>query len=104
MSLYNDMMDLNTVELTLSKAAIYEQLAEECVELAHACQKKARKLRGENPTPLEMDEIDDAVTEELTDVTLVASVLGLDCDLRLYWDKYDRWCSRLIEDSVIDNS
>lgn len=79
----------------LSKASLYEQLAEECVELAHACQKKARKLRGENPTPLSMSEIDDAVSEELTDVTLVAKLLGLDCDLQLYWEKYDRWCSRL---------
>lgn len=81
----------------LSKASLYEQLAEECVELAHACQKKARKLRGENPTPLTMSEIDDAVVEEFTDVTLVARLIDLDVDLRLYWDKYDRWCNRLKE-------
>lgn len=79
----------------LSKASLYEQLAEECVELAHACQKKARKLRGENPTPLTMSEIDTAVIEELTDVTLVARLINLDCDIQLYWDKYDRWCDRL---------
>ena len=105
MSLSDDMMGSTTiVTSTLSKAAIYEQLAEECVELAHACQKKARKLRGENPTPLEMDEIDEAVSEELTDVTLVSRILGLDCNLRMYWDKYDRWCSRLSENSLTDLS
>lgn len=79
----------------LSDAALYEQLAEECVELAHACQKKARKLRGENPTPMEMVDIDDNVVEEYTDVQLVAGLLNIYIDLPLYWDKYDRWCKRL---------
>ena len=42
--------------------AVLEQTAEECVELAeaitsllrlaHACQKEARRLRGENPTQI----------------------------------------------------
>lgn len=31
--------------------ALLEQTAEECTELAHACLKEARRLRGENPTP-----------------------------------------------------
>lgn len=81
----------------LSEAALYEQLAEECVELAHACQKKARKLRGENPTPLEMPEIDDNISEEFTDVNLVSEILNIHVDVRTYWDKYDRWCRRLDE-------
>lgn len=79
----------------LSDAALYEQLAEECTELAHACLKKARKLRGENPTPMEMEEIDENVIEELTDVSLVSFILELHADLPLYWEKYDRWCERL---------
>lgn len=79
----------------LSEAALYEQLAEECIELAHACQKKARKLRGENPTPIGMDEIDDSVEEEFTDVSLVSSLLDIHPSLPLYWEKYDRWCQRL---------
>lgn len=80
---------------SLSEASLYEQLAEECVELAHACQKKARKLRGENPTPMSMYDIDDSVEEEFTDVTLVSRLLNLDCNLPLYWEKYDRWMKRL---------
>ncbi|MBO5629446.1 MAG: hypothetical protein J5965_10275 [Aeriscardovia sp.] len=79
----------------LSEAALYEQLAEECVELAQACQKKARKLRGENPTPMEMDEIDCNIEEEFTDVSLVSGLLDIHIDLHMYWDKYDRWCRRL---------
>lgn len=84
-----------TVSDVLSDAALYEQLAEECVELAHACQKKARKLRGENPTPMEMEDIDNNVVEEYTDVQLVISLLNIHEDITLYWEKYDRWCQRL---------
>ena len=79
----------------LSEAALYEQLAEECVELSHACLKKARKLRGENPTPIEMNEIDDSVEEEFTDVSLVSTLLDIHPNLNMYWKKYDRWCQRL---------
>jgi NTP pyrophosphatase (non-canonical NTP hydrolase) len=80
---------------TLSSAALYEQLAEECVELAHACQKKARLLRGENPTPLTDSDINAMVEEEFTDVSLVSSMLGLDVDEYMYYEKIDRWAERL---------
>lgn len=88
----------------IGEAAMYEQLAEECVELAHACQKKARKLRGENPTPMEMEKIDDNVVEEYTDVRLVSSLLEIDMDLSLYWEKYDRWYDRLISDGLLKSN
>lgn len=87
--------DEEYISSRLSQAAIYEQLAEECAELAHACLKKSRKLRSENPTPLSMEEIDASVTEEYTDVFLTSEVLGLHIDLNAYWYKYDRWCKSL---------
>lgn len=80
----------------LSEAAIYEQLAEECTELAHACLKKARKLRGENPTPLQEYDIDCKIIEEYTDVQLVSKLLGIDIDHGLYCKKFDRWYERLV--------
>lgn len=80
---------------TVPHAAIYEQLAEECCELAHACQKKARLLRGENPTPLSSDEIDDMIEEEYTDVMLVCEMIGLDINRDMYYKKIDRWADRL---------
>ena len=40
------------IDQKVSEAGRYEQLAEEAVELAHAAMKKARILRGENPTPM----------------------------------------------------
>lgn len=79
----------------LSDAALYEQLAEECGELAHACLKKARKIRGENPTPLTSEDIDDMIEEEYTDVVLVCNILGLDIDNYTYSKKIDRWAERL---------
>lgn len=82
----------------LSEAALYEQLAEECIELSHACLKKARKLRGENPTPLQEDEIDHNIVEEYTDVQLVSKLLGIGIDQGLYCKKFDRWYDRLMVD------
>lgn len=87
--------DFHTVQSQLSEAALYEQLAEECVELAHACQKKARLLRGENPTPLTKSDIDAMIDEEYTDVCLVAHLLYLHVDNEIYWFKLERWSERL---------
>jgi len=94
---YDEMTEsARVVKKRLSEASLYEQLAEECCELAHACQKKARKLRGENPTPMGMEEIDANVTEEFTDIHVVAELLNLSIDVPLYWEKMDRWRKRLI--------
>lgn len=78
-------------------AASYEQLAEECVELAHACLKEARKLRGENPTPAEKPAIDAKVEEEATDVLLMLDELQITerFDIRKF--KEERALSRLSE-------
>lgn len=56
-------------------AALLEQTAEECTELAHACLKLARKVRDENPTPASEDDILANVTEESADVTLCIETL-----------------------------
>lgn len=90
-----DSCKVNFVLDTLSDAAIYEQLAEECSELAKAALKKARKLRGENPTPLFNNEIDAAITEEFSDVMLCCEILGLYSDERTMESKLSRWCNRI---------
>ncbi len=80
----------------LSEAALYEQLAEECIELAHACQKKARQLRGENPTPLSVNEVNLGIVEEFTDVMVACDMLPhVHVDNQLYHDKVVRWSERL---------
>lgn len=44
-------------------------------ELAHACLKEARRLRGENPMPKSTPECWLAISEELTDVQICIEVL-----------------------------
>ena len=90
------MEDLNEKMIkNLSNAALYEQLAEEATELAHACLKKARKLRKENPTPMENSEIDKKIQEEFTDVCLCSDMLDLNVSNRVYASKKIRWANRL---------
>lgn len=48
--------------------ALLEQTAEECAELAHACLKEARRLRGENPTPCTAEECYSKIVAEEADV------------------------------------
>ena len=55
--------------------ALLEQTAEECTELAHACLKEARRLRGENPTPKTTPECWLAISEELVDLQLCMELL-----------------------------
>lgn len=79
------------------EAALYEQLAEECVELAHAALKLARIKRGENPTPVSAEEAMGAVMEEYTDLRLVAYVLEMEWDIEVFEQKLLRWHKRLGE-------
>lgn len=86
----------------LNHAAILEQCAEECAELAQACLKLARKLRGENPTPKSKEELIADLTEELADVTVCTNIMveaGILDDSEDIFDliesKHIRWEERL---------
>lgn len=85
--------------LDLSQPALYEQLAEEAIELAHAAQKMARKLRGENPTPVTEHFIFHNLVEEFTDVCNCAEFVGLCKDSDIAREKNRRWIERLNEDN-----
>lgn len=78
-------------------AALYEQLAEECVELAHAALKMARHLRSENPTPMTEDHIKSNLTEEASDIHLVSRILDIKPDVQVVNAKLVRWYDRLID-------
>lgn len=78
----------------IPEAALYEQLAEECSELAQACLKKARKLRDENYTPKTMEEIDANLEEEYTDVTLAANACNIVVNWHIEHIKACRWIER----------
>ena len=97
-------MDKPISEL-LSKEAILEQCAEECVELAHACLKMARKLRGENHTPKTEDEIYNELVEEIGDVLLSSHVVVEALEIpheaidSMYMTKENRWLKRINENN-----
>ena len=55
--------------------ATLENLAEECVELAHAALKLARIKRGENPTPAAEEDVLVKLHAEMADVMCVIMVL-----------------------------
>lgn len=71
------------------------QLAEEASELAHAALKLARTTRNENPTPITEVEAYVNLTEEFTDVLLVAEQLELNSVPRIKELKLERWMVRL---------
>lgn len=81
----------------VSRAAIYEQLAEECCELAQAALKMARIMRCENPTPVTQYNASMSVGEEYADVGLCANVLGLKYNPYIATQKLDRWVERIKE-------
>lgn len=86
---------IDDIRCSLTEASLYEQLAEECSELSQAALKKARKLRGENPTPKTTFEIDCNIIEEITDIRLCLLVLDLDVSAKLMAQKLVRWTKRL---------
>lgn len=63
----------------IGEIAMLEQTAEECTELAHACLKLARKMRGENPTNRREEDLKDNLAEEIVDVRIcLDEILALD--------------------------
>lgn len=87
----------------IGTAATYEMLAEECSELAQACLKYARILRGENPTPKTQTEVLNNIIEEYTDVRLVASDLGIIYDNNIVRHKLLRFEGRINEKKEREN-
>ena len=87
---------IDDVKNHVSKPDIYEQLAEEAAELAHAANKMARVLRGTNPTPKTEEEVMNNIIEEYSDVNLIAEDIleikpsALTKNYKLY-----RWSRRL---------
>lgn len=71
----------------IGKAAMLEQTAEECAELAQACLKAARFLRGENPTSKPADMIYKDLTEEMADVIICLDEL----ESRMDHEDIARW-------------
>ena len=78
----------------IGEPAMYEQLAEECTELAKAALKMARIIRNENPTPVTATEAQDAIIEEFNDVGICAAELGLYSSPTIAKQKLERFKQR----------
>ena len=89
--------------IKISEAAIFEQLAEEAAELAQAASKVSRVLRGENPTPMTLEEAREHLTEEWTDLCVVINETDVMADPELYEKKKARWVRRIREAEVRKN-
>ena len=86
----------------IGEPATLELLAEECTELAHACLKLARVMRGENPTPKTKDECRKRVVEEIADISLTLDELDPawlkeENISNIAYQKYTRMMERLEE-------
>lgn len=89
------------IKSKIGKPAVLEQLAEECCELAQISLKRARILRGENPTPKTITETDANFLEEIADVLNCISVIADELDMNevrnVQKKKLNRWKKRIIE-------
>lgn len=82
---------------------LYNQLAEEASELAQAANKMVRVLRGTNPTPKSFDDVAKDLTEEFSDLVLVAKILDIHVDWLVSEYKLYRWRKRLEENGGNQN-
>lgn len=90
-------MNREKIKRAVPKAALYEQLAEECAELAQACIKMSRLLRKENPTSATYNDVYYALIEEFNDVALCAEMVELEVYPQRQEEKLKRWVKRLEE-------
>ena len=67
--------ELSMLHEIIGTPAMLEQTAEECVEMAHACLKLARHMRGENKVHKTIDEMYSNLSEEIADVSICMSEL-----------------------------
>lgn len=86
----------------LGRAPVLEQLAEEAAEVAQAALKLARIIRGENPTPKTACEAEEALEEEMADVSVCMRVLAIESIVidvenveKIAEVKMKRWLDRL---------
>lgn len=84
------------IRKNISRDALYTQLAEECVELAHAALKMTRLYRDDDQT-IDEESMCENLVEEFNDVLNLIDVLGYNqFGARCIMDaKINRWYERL---------
>lgn len=95
------MTDIEFIRSKLDQDELLCQLAEEAAELSQSALKLRRAYNQENPTPVTRKAAYENLLEEMADVSLVLTVLGLDTGLvrmeinRTMTEKRERWVGRL---------
>ena len=85
----------------IPKVVLLDQLAEEATELAHACLKMSRVMKGYSTSPLDIEDCHDMLVEELGDLEACKIVLQLSegdlmCEsLKIASEKINRWARRI---------
>ena len=72
---------IQQIALQLGEEELLCQLAEECAELIQAAMKLHRIRNGTNPTPVTEEEGKAALLEEIADVSICLTALGVDSGL-----------------------
>lgn len=95
------MMTNEEIAASIGTPALLEQAAEEAAEFAQACLKLARKIRGENPTPAALYDLNLQMHEEAADVITCINVMR-EADVldqravdRIAKEKLERWRARV---------
>lgn len=83
------------VQAAVPSEDLYGQLAEECCELAQAALKMQRILRGFNSPSVNQMSVQMNLEEEFSDILVVADVLGLEKNSKIYNEKMLRWNTRI---------
>ena len=83
------------VPKALGKPAIYEGLAEELTEAAHAALKVSRILRGDNPTPVTLEDAEMMLEEEIMDVWIYLYMTNVEVNAAVVENKILRLNERL---------
>lgn len=102
-------MDQKDICDYLDEVDILEQCAEEAAELAQACLKLSRKIRGNNPTPKKKQELISSLNEEMADVMISMNaivnkgIIAHESVDSFMVSKYERWLERLSEHEQYKN-
>lgn len=73
---FEPITEFETIRSILPRSEILCQLAEECAELSQAALKLRRAITGDNPTPVCVEDAEDAMREEIADVLLCVELAG----------------------------
>lgn len=104
MNMSQYLQNIEYVRNHLSEHRLYEQLAEECCELAQVALKMSRYLQDEDSVAMTEKEINNKLDEEMTDIFVCLDALTHrpNIDMELAAKKANRWKNRIDKDMTIE--